>query len=1668
MKSFKKIIYKVIRIISWVIGIIVLILIIVIIAIQLPSVQNFAKNKVIAYLEDKLKTKVEIEELRISFPKTIVLKNIYLEDQDKDTLLYGNTVLVDISMFQLLNKTVDVSRIQLHDIRANIYRKGTDTAFNFSYIIDAFAANEEIAKPSDSSSSFSFKPGTVELEEIRVAYKDDLSGNDVHFYLNYFKTKIDEFDPGKSVYSIPEIMLSGIDASVKQYKPLVEPKSKAEVESESNEPVQAILHLDKLDIDSIRFNYENDISKLNASLNLGRLHTNFKQIDLSKLAISLDDLQLDNTLVKVVMDKTEQSAVAAKEIGELAEAQVNNPWQFSLENISFNNNELQFENNNDPVLKTGVDYSHLHIRDFNMQGDRLDFTPTIFKGNISNLSFTEKSGLNLKKLQTGFQYSDQQVSLQNLLVQTDKSFIKSNLQVTYPSLYVLQKNTGEAYINTNLDNCSIAVKDILLFAPAFGTSLKNYSGAVININAVAKGYIKNINIASFEVNGLGTASLNMQGNIKGLPDAKSAYYDLQLRRLMVSRKDLINLLPANTLPASVRVPEKAELTGYFKGSYNNFSSQANLKSSNGDVAVKGNASLTKESYHAEVIMRNANIGYILKQDSLLGNISGEVAITGSGFNYKKMNTNLTVHLLDAEIKNYHYKDVNLVAILKDDSAMIESFANDPNINYKLHAEANLKNAYPAVQFQLTADTINLHALHLVKDSIKFSGIMYGDFLNTNPDTLEGALHIANAVINYNGRSITTDSLALIASRPGDSIQLISLVAEMAKMKLEGQYKLTEMATALQHTINKYYHIPGFKDTAFTPQEWNLQLHAQTSPLILEMMPALKGTDSLQASMFYKSSSNEINIQANAPLIQYDDQKIENLNLQVLTENNQLKYAASVSKAGQKGFQLYETSLAGYVKDSLITASLLLKDKNDKMRYRLAGGLQQPSQGIRFSLYPDSLMLNYDNWQVTEDNFIQYDSSGIIAHNFNISHDDQALQINSQALSAQAPLEIVFNHFRIKTLTEFADQDSLLVDGTIDGNAIVKNATNSPSFTSDLLIKDLSYKKDTLGNLTIKASNESPDTFNAQVKIEGNQNDVELSGKYYTKDNRMDMKLDIVNINMATIPPLSAGQLKDAGGSLKGTLNIAGTMDKPAVNGNLGFHDAFIIPAFLGARFSLKNEKIDVSEKGITFNEFTIGDSIGNKAIINGNIITGDYRNYSFDLTVNGDDFTVINAAKTSNALLYGKMNMDANIKIGGTASLPDISGKILVNKATNVTFVLPSENPEIQSREGVVNFIDFDHPDTTAETTINLADSIRQAAAAISGIKLDAIIETDTAAVFTLVIDELSGDALEVKGKASLAAGMDESGKLSLTGNYELQQGSYQISFNFLKRKFIIQKGSVLTWTGDPTSANVNIIALYDLKAAPIDLVESSLAGMSVSEINRYKQRIPVQVFLKMEGELLKPQISFQISLPKEEASKWPVVKSKLEQLSTDESELNKQVFALLLLNRFVGDDLLQSQAGSTSTSTLIRQSVSSILTDQLNRLADNLILGVDLNFGIESEDDYTTGSQQTRTDLTVGVSKSLLNDRIKVTVGSNFELEGPSSSNQPASNIAGDITVDYQLSKDGRYMLRAYRKNKYEAVIEGEIIETGLTFIFTLDYDHFKELFQKKKDKQQNKRSKK
>jgi len=1649
--TFNKIARKTGKVLVWIVASILFLILLLYILIQIPAVQNFGKKKIVAFLEKKLKTKVAIGKLSISFPKRIVLENVYFEDQKKDTLLAAEKLQVDIALFKLLKSNVEIKYLELDGVNANIYRRGADTLFNFDYIVKAFVSDDTSTTKKDTTKPLKFSLDKIVLNRIRGSFTDDQTGNDAAFSLGHFETAFKTFDPFKMVFDLPKISLTDTRVKIRQYKPLLEPQPMAVIEAKSNETTNLALTLGSLDLKNVQFDYDNKVSALAAKLDLGVFTTEVEKIDMATLDLRFKKTELNNTKVMVLMGKGEQSAIVANEVGKEMAAQVNNPWKIEFGKLLLNNNDIAFDNNNNTKLSRGFDNNHLHITELNIDGNGLSFSPDTMKGNIANLSFKEQSGFNLKTLKTDFIYGENGASLTNLLLQTDKTIIKNKIAISYPSIEAMAKQPGDIFMDATLSQTSVAVKDILLFMPDFaGTApFKGNEQAIIKIDGIVKGYLKNLNIPMLQISGIGNTSIALSGNIKGLPNANKTVFDFAIKSFRTTKADLLKFIPAGSIPDNIRLPESLGATGTIKGSMENLTTNLLLQTNRGNIGVAGTFDVKNETYNITATLRQVDAGYLLKQEGTLGKITMNLTAKGKGFDVKTASAVVKGNVQSAFVKGYTYTNLKVKADANKGAVLASATMNDRNIAFDLEATADLTAKNPSVQLDMKIDTMNLYALKLIDKQYSLKGDIVANLPVANPDSLVGTIQINNLVFNDSGQMYKADSIAITAAANGAE-RNIAIQSEAIQLRLDGQYRLTEIATALQKTINRYYKIEGFKASSFAPQNWTLFAKIIPSKMLYQLVPQLKGSDTVRFDMAFNSAQNNLDIIARAPKILFGTQKVDSLTFRAKTNDGALAYAATINGAGSKDLYIYKTAVTGDLSNNILNAGLDLKDIKGQSKYQLAAVVNQIPGGAKISLKPD-LMLDFNKWAVGSGNFIQYNKAGLLVNNFVISNDDQSLSINSRSASPTAPIEVLFKNFKIATLTSLAEQKDLVTGGTINGNAVINNVMTSPVFTSDLTVENLSYKADTLGNVFVKVNNKTANAYDANVKIEGYGNDIQLLGKYYTGEGRMDLNLNIVNLNLNTIKKFSAGQLADASGSLKGKVAMKGTLDNPNIEGAVRFDKAYITPALLGERFYLSNETITVATRDIIFDRFTIIDSAGNKAIIDGNIYTNNFTDFRFDMDVTARNFRAVNAEKQRGKMFYGRLNIDADVRIRGTVGAPKVNANIKANKQTDFTLVLPSEDPEMQSRDGVVRFVDFDAP---VDSSLLMAAIDSLIATELKGMDLVANIETDTAAQFTMVIDEINGDALRIKGKADLAAGIDPSGKLSLTGSYEVQGGSYQLTFNVLKRKFDMQKGSTITWTGDPTTANVNITAVYVVNAPPIDLVQSQIQGQA--DINRYKLKVPFNVYLKMNGELLKPVISFDIALREDKVSSWKDIDTKLEQIRRDDAEMNKQVFALLLLGRFVAENPFQSDGAGLTAESLVRQSASRILSEQLNQLAGNLIKGVDVNFGVASESVYdeTTTQLDNRTDLTIGISKRLLNDRLRVSVGSNFELEGPKNENQNASNIAGDAALDYRLSKDGRYLVRAYRTNKYQGVVEGQIVETGVSFILTFDYDKLKELF--------------
>ncbi|MFN2440462.1 MAG: AsmA family protein, partial [Chitinophagaceae bacterium] len=375
-----------------------LFLVILFLLVLTPPVQRFATTKVENYLEKKLKTKVEIGSISIGLPRKVVLNDIFLEDQTKDTLIAGGTIKADITLFKLLSNEVEIHSLQLKDITAKVKRTLPDTAFNFQFIVDAFVT-EQVKTDTAQTANLKLEINNLAVDNLNVVYKDVLTGDDMFLHVGGLKARIDTLDPYNSHFSIPTLDIKNVTAFLNQSQPLAEAESAAQDIAEAAVPTPMKLNFGVVTLDSFNVKYENDVSAFYTQFNIGHLSLGGKDLDFQNRIVYFDELKLDNTLSAIRLGKKQMAKVLEKEIEKEVELHKQKNWTFRVNNIAINNNTFQFDNDNTPQAAHGIDYAHmradsfsLHIKDFVLGADSIG-------GTITKGEFKEKSVFQLNALE---------------------------------------------------------------------------------------------------------------------------------------------------------------------------------------------------------------------------------------------------------------------------------------------------------------------------------------------------------------------------------------------------------------------------------------------------------------------------------------------------------------------------------------------------------------------------------------------------------------------------------------------------------------------------------------------------------------------------------------------------------------------------------------------------------------------------------------------------------------------------------------------------------------------------------------------------------------------------------------------------------------------------------------------------------------------------------------------------------------------------------------------------------------------------------------------------------------------------------------------------------------------------------------------------------------------
>jgi hypothetical protein len=280
--------------------------------------------------------------------------------------------------------------------------------------------------------------------------------------------------------------------------------------------------------------------------------------------------------------------------------------------------------------------------------------------------------------------------------------------------------------------------------------------------------------------------------------------------------------------------------------------------------------------------------------------------------------------------------------------------------------------------------------------------------------------------------------------------------------------------------------------------------------------------------------------------------------------------------------------------------------------------------------------------------------------------------------------------------------------------------------------------------------------------------------------------------------------------------------------------------------------------------------------------------------------------------------------------------------------------------------------------------------------------------------------------------GVDPYGYLTLNGSYVIQTGLFVFSLEQLvSRRFDIIEGSKISWTGDIYDAEVSIIARYRLRT------DLSGLGITLIDPDAASQKVIVNTDIRMTGNLFNPDLSFGITFPNMQEQTRQAVYAVLD--TNDQGLMNQQAISLLVLGSF-------SSTGSGGTNPVNPAAiVSNTLSNMLSQISN------DFNIGIN----YMPGDQVSAEQLEVALSTQLLDDRL--IIDGNFDVTGSNASSQQTSAIVGDINVEYKLTPDGRFRVKAFnRSNDLSLFNDYAPYTQGVGVFYRKEFNNIHDLFRK------------
>ncbi|PXX27393.1 uncharacterized protein DUF490 [Arenibacter sp. ARW7G5Y1] len=1611
--------------------------------IRSPWAQNLIVNKATDYISNKTNTKVEIDQLFITFSGKALLEGLYLEDKKGDTLLYSKSIEANVPLSALLFRNeLNLKSLKWQGLRAQIKRNSGSGKFNYQFLIDALAPKDTVPQQSDTA-AMKLKIGTLDFSDFQISYNDKVSGLEAKLALGTFYLKANKVNFESMHYELDEVAFSDTHIQYIQSKPLVtkdNPDSKL-----------PFLLINDLNFNNILIDYQSIPDNVVAAIKLGEFKLDLPKAHLAKNEMDIKFLSLKNSDISLQLLRDHTGVTHAS---TPTPQKPNFPWpDFSLvaDKIALENNSIQYQLNNGSSEAEHFNPNNLGLSKLTLNASDLYYQPKNVNLNLVQFSFVEKSGFTLNHMSMAARLNGTTASIAGLKMQTASSSINGDFALGYPSIQQLIDYPGDTKVDLQLREMKLALKDALYFKPTLAENEYFTIGQQhpVTGDLNLKGTLNDLTLSTLNLNWNNTAVIG-KGQLLWATEPDSLSYDFATVRVSSTKEDLQLFMPAKDLDISL--PLTMVVEAKVQGSLKNISGELFAKIPEGTAHITGNyTNLEAINFNGDLQVSELELGKLLNNDQL-GTMTFRINASGSGSSLNTMNAEVGSKFDQLTYKNYDFSDLELNGKIRNGKGNINLNFKDDNLNFTSQTRVSLDSSNSKYGLHLNVIGADLQALGITSENIK-AGLDVEAQYTGNPKNFVLNASVKNGLAVYDGQQYQLGEVE-IKSKIDTLNTEVAIISDFLTGNLFSNGSPQIINSSLQQYFKNYFRDSIVPTSPIDSLKLKMDLKLIPNSILTKIfLRDLEQLDSVSAQANFDAANRSLVSDIQIPYARYKGIALDSLSFSINGDATNLSFKTGLAKLLADPVDLGRTTLEGRLYNRQLLLDFSSYDGAEKITH-LASEMSHAKDTTLLHINPTSLIFNKSKWSVPEDNSISFSENHLEFNNVILKRNSQKLSFASGLPETEAqPITLSFEQFKLQTFIAMLNPERPLASGIVNGDFTIENLFGATGIVADFNINDLEILEHTLGNLKLNANSKLNGTYDFNLALKGGGADIDLNGDYAASKTgaQLNLDLDLNKIDLQFIEKFSRGGLKDSHGTLSGNIDVSGTTTSPIYSGSVTFQNTDFNVSSLNSVFKISDETLTMDNEGVYLDNFQITDANGSNFTMNGSIGTEELTNPKFDLTLNAEQFQALNSTKEDNELFYGKSSFDLDLNVKGYLKLPVIEGRIRVRKITDITYVVPKTQLDVQEREGVVLFVNRENPNA-----ILTRNEQEETPAFFSGMDVNVILEIADDSDFNIIIDERTGDNLRVSGNATLNLNMEPNGLTNLTGRYELNSGHYETSlYNLVKRRFEINPGSTITWQGDPTDAKLNVTAVYQVETSATPLMSSITSGEDISVTNKYRQVLPFLVYLNVDGELLKPKLSFRLDMPEDEqGSLGGAVYGRVQQLNQQEAELNKQVFSLLALNRFYPDSGSDGSTGGTAA--IARDNVNKVLSGEINAFSDKVFgkSGFEVDFDLDSFTDYQGESPQERTQLNINAKKKLFDDRLVVTAGSAVDVEGSAQSGQDETPIIGNVSLEYLLTKDGRYRLRGFRKNEYENIIDGQLIVTGIALIFNREFNKFSQLF--------------